>query len=171
MTRGRAGWLAAVLALCCAVAGAAGPAPSVHGMADTFAAPGVSLAWGVLRDPAGGDAASVIIRVVTDAQAYPVVAAVGVDPFTQAREPRLAATRVGGGIDVRVPRARFADYPRTEFLLFDSAAVPPAGEPKLVVFYLGVPDTTPEFAAAAALDAHLAQSIARLARPTGAKSP
>lgn len=145
-----------------ALAGAAGPAREVHGVADTFAAPGVALAWGVLRDPGGGDAATVVVRLVTDAQAYPAAAAVGVDPFSSGRESRLAGAAVGKGIDVRVPRSRFADFPRTEFLFYDSAAALVSQAPRLVVFYLGVPDTTPEFATEAALAAHLAERISRL---------
>jgi hypothetical protein len=150
---------------------AAEPPREAHGMADTFAAPGVALAWGVLRAPQGSDDATVVVRVVTDRNVYPYVAAAGIDPFTNAREPRLAAAPVGNGVDLRVPRARFADFPRTEFLLYDSAQAVAAQAPKLVVFYVGVPDTAPEFATAAALDAHLAERIARLAAGTGSKSP
>ena len=41
----------------------------------------------------------------------------------------------------------------------------------LVVFYLGVPDTTPEFATEAALDGYLADRIARLRASPGSKAP
>ena len=55
----------------------------------------------------------------------------------------------------RSSRAHFADFPRTE-LTFDGPA--PAAAPALVVYYAGVPDTTPEFAAADRLyDEHLDQ--------------
>src|SRR5258708_6380819 len=106
MKRAR-GLLVAGLAFACAVASAADSSRELHGMADTFAAPGVALAWSVLRDAKGGDAATVVIRLVTDPQTYPFAAATGIDPFTAGREPRLAPTRVGGGIDIRVARARF----------------------------------------------------------------
>jgi hypothetical protein len=51
--------------------------------------------------------------------------------------------------------------------LFDSAAHAQANAPQLVVYYLGVPDTTPEFADAAKLDASLSERIARARAPGG----
>jgi hypothetical protein len=37
----------------------------------------------------------------------------GVDPFTQGAEPILAGRAIGGSLDVRIARSRFADTPRT----------------------------------------------------------
>ena len=65
---------------------------------------------------------------------------------------------------MRVPRAHFADFPRTEVRLFGAAGAGATGAPKLVVFYLGVPDTTPEFASAAALESYLAAAHRARAR-------
>ncbi len=167
----RARGVLACVAFACALASAADPPREVHGSADSFAAPGVALAWGVLRDSAAGDAATVVVRLVTDGQAYPLAAAAGIDPFGGGRESRLAAAAVGPGIDVRVPRSRFADFPRTEFLFYDSAAALAAQAPRLVVFYVGVPDTAPEFATEAALAAHLDERIARLATASRSRPP
>ena len=54
-----------------------------------------------------------------------------------------------------MPRAQFADHPSTEFHFFANAEDAAANKPKLTVFYLGVPDTTPEFAEHAQVDAYL----------------
>ncbi len=91
------------------------------------------------------------------------LAVVGIDPFTKGERPILPATPTAAGIDVRVPRAHFADFPRTELRLFASARPAPNEAPTLVVFYLGVPDTAPEFASAAALETYLAARIAQRA--------
>ena len=96
---------------------------------------------------------------------------VGIDPFTQREQSVLPPTSTAAAIDVRVPRAQFADFPRTEFRLFASAARRRASAPKLVVFYLGVPDTTPEFASEAALETYLAGRIAGARDGTGRKTP
>ena len=140
-----------------------------HGSSDAFAAPGVRLAWGVLR---GANEAStiVVMRVVTDAQVYPWLSLTGMDPFTKAERTVQTATQSAGVLDVRMPRAQFADFPRTELRLFGSSSAAQGGEPALVVYYHGVPDTTPEFNDAARLDAHLATRIATL-RGTGGKPP
>lgn len=159
---------AVVLALAFApwLAVAADAPRDVHGSGDIFGAPGVALAWSVLRG-ANETATSVVVAIATDPATYPRVAAVGIDPFTKAERTLHAAASSAGRIDVRIPRAQFGDYPRTEFRFYPSAA---ATQPTLVVFYHGVPDTTPEFVDAAKLAAHLVQRLAD-ARAAGGKAP
>ena len=156
---------------CCACAAlhavAAGGVPprEAHGSADAYAAPGVALAWAVLRGPSEAGT-RVVIRVVADPLLYTALAVIGRDPFTGRAQPLLARTPVAGTIDLTVPRAHFADFPRTE-LTFDGAA--PAAAPALVVYFAGVPDTTPEFATADRLDAYLAARIVRARADAGSK--
>ena len=62
------------------------------------------------------------------------------------------------------PRPQYADFPRTELRFYSSGA---GAEPALVVFYLGVPDTTPEFATEANLNTYLVDRIARARAAAG----
>lgn len=151
-----------------AVANAAHAQTVVHGSADAYAAQGVAMAWGVARG-ASEASASVVVRVVTDASAYPWLSVRGIDPFTKAEQPLERARVVSGTLDVRIPRSQFADTPRTEWSFYPSEAAARAGSPSLVVYYLGVPDTTPEFADDARLSAYLADRIARARAATGGK--
>jgi len=113
----------ALLALALAGAGmaeraiAADPAQTVHGSADVYAAPGIALAWGILRG-ASETTTIVVVRVAADAQAFGSLEVVGVDPFTQKTERRLVPTALKDTVDVQVPRAQFADFPRTELRFF-----------------------------------------------------
>jgi hypothetical protein len=138
-------------------------------MADAFAANGVAIAWGVVRGKSEA-ATSVAIRVVADAALYPWIAVNGGDPFTSQHRPLLIPTSNAGVIEVRSSRAQFADFPRTELRFYDSAAQIQSDTPKLVVFYLGVPDTTPEFATEDKLDAYLSDRIAKLRGDAGSKT-
>ena len=138
----------------------------VHGESDTFAMSGAALVWGVLRGPSEA-ATAVVVRIVSDPALYPWLAAEGRDPFTQGAQPLLAAAPNPGLIDVRSPRAHFADFPRTEFRFYPSEAAARLDRPALVVFYLGVPDTTAEFETAEKLQSHLAHSVTRLQGRTG----
>jgi hypothetical protein len=154
--------------LACAVVSSSSIADTpreVHGIADAYAGPGMALAWGILR---GADEAStqVVVRIITDPKVYPAVAAVGKNPFSGEQRALLPSTPTAGAVDVRVPRAQYADFPRTELRFYGSSAT---GDPTLVVFYLGVPDTTPEFATEANLNAYLADRIAR-ARAAGSSA-
>lgn len=164
----KARWLLA--ALCCCAGAAFAQAPrEVHGSHDAYAAPGVALAWGVLR---GSDEATtaVVVRIVVDPSAYPWLAVTAIDPFSKQEQTVQRPVQAAGPFDLRIQRAQFADYPRTELRLFDSTAHAQANAPQLVVYYLGVPDTTPEFADAAKLDASLSERIAR-ARAAGGGTP
>jgi hypothetical protein len=144
------------------------PPREVHGMSDGFATPGVALAWGVVRG-ASEAATIVVMRIVSEPALYPWLAVAGGDPFTQRKQALLPAAPNEGVIEVRSPRAHFADFPRTEFRFYASPAAAQRDEPAMTVFFLGVPDTTPEFSTEDKLQAYLAERIARL-RP-GSKAP
>jgi hypothetical protein len=131
-------------------------AAEVHGKTDVFAAPGVSLAWAVARH-ADEAKTEVVIRVVADPARFRSLAVTGRDPFSKAEKVLLPPVPIAGKLDVRLPRAGFADFPRTELRFLD-----PAGKNALEVFYLGIPDTTPEFAEGGKLDAYLASRVAKL---------
>ena len=169
-TIARFAWAAALVASVASVASAADRVVEMHGMSDAFAAPGVALAWGVLRGT--GDAPAVVdVRIAVDPMTYPRVSVIGRDPFSS-RERLLAASLTAGLTDLRVARTTFERYPRTEFRFFATAKREAGETPALIVYFLGVPDTTPEFPNEARLDADLSQRIVRLrsAQPP-AKSP
>jgi hypothetical protein len=135
------------------------PVP-VHGSADAFNAPGIALAWGIQRG-ASEATTQVVIKVAVDAQRYVAMTMTGVDPFTQSRHPPLLAARRGDAFELRLPRSRFAEYPRSDFAFYSSEVALRAGSPSFVVYYLGVPDTTPEFTDEAKLDNYLAGRLSR----------
>jgi hypothetical protein len=159
--------LLAALALHSAFAHAAPDAAGareVHGVADAFARPGVALAWGILRGKSEVDT-TVVVRVETTDPDFAFVVADGIDPFTQQRKAIQAPVRTSPRADLRFPRAHFADFPRTEFKF---AADGKAASPALTIYYLGVPDTTPEFATQEALGRYLDDRLARERATTGA---
>jgi hypothetical protein len=158
-----------VFAIATHCANAADAPREVHGMSDAIATPDVALAWGILRGTSEANT-TVVVRIVSDPARFGWMGAVGIDPFSKKEQPLRAAAANPGTSDVRSPRARFADFPRTEFRLYDSEAATKSGSPALVVFYLSLPDTTPEFATQDKLEAYLADRIARL-RGAGAKKP
>ena len=81
----------------------------------------------------------------------------------------MAATPTAGVVDVRLSRQQFGDFPRSEFHFFASANTVAEGKPELLIYFLGVPDTTPEFATAATLDRYLADRIERARAAQGTR--
>jgi hypothetical protein len=136
------------------------PLREAHGALDVYAGEGVVLAWAILR---GRDeqATTVVVRVEADPARYRALAVAGVDPFTKDAVAVRPLAPMSGSAEIRAPRARFADHPRTEWRFYREAAPVPDAAPALLVFYQGVPDTSPEFDEAAKLDAYLAGRLQR----------
>ena len=132
----------------------------VHGSSDVYATPDVALVWGVLRGASDADTL-IVIRIAARASVYGSVAVYGVNPFSKAEQSLQPAIALDHQVDVQIPRSRFAELPRTELRFFATAESARGGMPKLIVFYAGVPDTTPEFADRRKLDTYLDERIAR----------
>ena len=146
-------------ALFLALAAWPGHAAEEHGKTDVFAARGVALAWAVARGPTEA-ATFLVIRVATDPAVFRALSVSGRDPFTQAEHVWLPATPVAGPIDVRIPRARFGDFPRTELRFYAAMPGSSVAKPELQVFYLSAPDTAPEFDDASRLEKYLQERLA-----------
>lgn len=142
--------LALLAAFLCAPAAAQ---QTVHGENSIFVSPSVKLGWAVRRGASEAETL-VIVRVVADAS-YRAVRVDGVDPFSKDRAVFIAQRPLDGTADLPIARAQFADHPSTEFHFFGSADDAAANKPQLTVFYLGVPDTTPEFATQHDAEAYL----------------
>lgn len=150
--------LLAGVALGCAVGTARAQAPTatIHGENSVFATDDVAMVWAVLR-AASEDNTLVVIRIA--APRFAALRVEAVDPFGGGRRevaPRRALT---GPTEVRRRRADFAEFPRLEARLEPAEG---ARDPApLVVYYLGVPDTTPEFTAEEALQRYLDEALAK----------
>jgi len=137
----------------------------VHGENATFVGHGVALVWGVLRG-AREDETQVVLRVALAGGEYVAISVVGVDPFTQRRENFLVMQALGERVDIRTPRSTFADFPRRE-IHFYTATDRHARRPSLTVYFMGLPDTTPEFATEVALVRYLNETMAPLISTKG----
>jgi hypothetical protein len=152
------GRLACALALLVALLVAPAAAQqTVHGENSVFVSPAVKLGWAVKRGASEAETL-VIVRVIADTS-YRAIRVDGVDPFTKDRTVFIAQRPLDGTADLAIPRAQFADHPSTEFHFFAGVDDAAANKPKLTVFYLGVPDTTPEFASQAEADAYLEKML------------
>ncbi len=150
---------ALVLGAALALLPAAAPAQEVvHGADSLFVSPTVKLAWVVRRGATEADTL-VVVRIAAADAAYRLIRVDGIDPFTKQHKVFVATRPLDRETDVAIPRAQFADHPSTEFRFFASAEDAAANKAKLTVFYLGVPDTTPEFAGQREAEAYLARML------------
>jgi hypothetical protein len=130
----------------------------VHGANSVFIAPTVKIGWAIQKG-ASEDTTLVVIRVVDGANQYRQVRLDGVDPFNNRRKVLISSRPLGGKIDLSVPRSSFADFPSSEIHLFRSELAAEGQPPNLTVYYLGVPDTTPEFTSALDVEAYLGKAL------------
>jgi hypothetical protein len=127
-------------------------APQLHGADTVLISPSVTIIWGVLRDPKQ-ELALAVARVINTARRYDFVTLEAVDPFSGCRATVAAGVPLNEQADLRSPRGSYADYPRREFHFYRSAADLRAKRPALIVYYVSLPDTTPELRSEAALQA------------------
>lgn len=148
-------WLPALALAAALLSGHASAQDVVHGADSVFVSPTARLAWAVRRG-ASETETLVVVRIVADG--YRFIRLDGVDPFTKDRKVFLARP-LDRQADLAISREKFADHPSTEFRFFQSEEDAAADRPKLTVFYLGVPDTTPEFASQHGVEAYLDQAL------------
>jgi hypothetical protein len=157
-TLGLVAFLALLLLAWSAPPSAAGQ--QIHGENSSFLGQGVAMVWGVLRGVREEDSQAVL-RIVPAGGEYAAVSVEGVDPFTGARRDLFPRRPLGALLDVWTLRATFADLPRRE-IHFSSKADGEAQPPSLTVYFMGLPDTTPEFDSEAALLGYLNETLTRL---------
>ena len=158
--RGFGPLLAAAVALLLGPLSVSAQGPELHGERDVFAAPGIIVAWAILRG-ATEETTQVVVRLAATGDAYRHVAVDGVDPFSRARRTIVPGAPVTGVLDVRSPRAGFADFPRREIRLYRTESDWRRRVVALTIYYLGVPDTTPEFTTESAALTYLAGAFKR----------
>ncbi|HTU01241.1 MAG TPA: hypothetical protein VMG58_05475 [Candidatus Sulfotelmatobacter sp.] len=149
-------------------AGLAGERREIHGENSIFAGDGVVMVWAV-RKAAVEEESRVTLRIVSPSGDYDRVRVEGIDPFSQARTELLPLRALGHGADVVTTRASFADVPRREIHLYRPGD--PEEAPTLTVYFLGAPDTTPEFLTDAALAAYVDAAVSKIEKDAGRGRP
>jgi hypothetical protein len=142
-----------------------GQGQHVHGENSSFLGNGVAMVWGILRG-AREEETQVILRIAPAGGEYAAVSLEGVDPFSQRRQELLGIQPLGNVLDIRTSRQTFADLPRRE-IHFYTANDQHGQRPSLTVYFMGLPDTTPEFASEAALRGYLDETLAKLLAAKG----
>lgn len=122
-----------------------------------FAGRGVAILWGVVLGP-DESRTQVVLRIerLDPASPWRFASVEAIDPFSGARElVRLALNLEIDPVSiVEMSRESFVAKPSRRVLFFRDATALQDGRPGLVVAYVGIPDTVPEFASRAQLAEH-----------------
>ncbi len=174
MTRANPNWATGTFLAVLGLLGTmwAGPllaAEMVHGENSVFAGHGVAMAWAILKAPVE-EQSQVVVRIVRLGAPYVSLSIDGVDPFDQRRQEVVGRAKLGEVFENRVPRGTFADFTRREFHFYTTRDEE-ARRPSLTVYYMGVPDTAPEFLADSALSAYLGDALRKVRGGEGGGRP
>lgn len=148
------------------------PHESQHGAHEVFVSPDAAIVWAVLKAPSAtatnSDKADVWLRIVNTTKKFTHVSIDGVDPFSKKRERVQQGIPLQAEARIQSDRDTFSDLPSREVHFYRSEADLRTEKPALTVYYLGVPDQTPEFSTRAALDNYLT-SAKLVAHPVDSK--
>lgn len=153
--------LVAALCLLAGAGRATAQGQQVHGADSIFATDGVAIVWAVVKGATEANT-MVVIRIANATREYTHVSVEGLHPFTKARTTVVDGLALDEWVDVRSTRPSFVEFPGREIHLYRTAADWRAGSPALTVYYLSVPDTTPELASEAGVLSYLSEALTRL---------
>ena len=153
---------AGILSTVLAPAPVQGETREIHGADSSFRSGAIGICWGMLRGAPGSDVQVTIrIRILSEGdRPYSDYAVQAVHPLTQAAEwvvPRRSLEKVN---TVAAPRESFKNLAGRRIYFYR----PAASEPELAVYYMGIPDTTPELTDAAQLERYFDLAFKRLAQ-------
>ena len=154
--------VAGILSMSLAPASLQGETREIHGADSSFRTGGIGICWGMLRGAPGSDVQVMIrIRILSEGDSpYSNYAVQAVHPLTQAAEwvvPRRPLEKVN---TAAAPRESFQNLAGRRIYFYR----PSASEPDLAVYYMGIPDTTPELTETAQLEQYFDLAFKRLAQ-------
>ena len=135
-----------------------------HGADSVFEMEGVAILWAILKGP-DEDHSWVYIKMIdsrvhpSSFQSYSVQA---VDPFSQEKEWMVKNVEWKRENEVKASRSSFKEKPARRILLYENTPRDQQGKPLMTVFYMGIPDTTPELLTENQLKAYFAKARERL---------
>jgi len=135
-----------------------------HGADSAFEKEGIMILWGILK---GKDEESswVYIKILSPAGGqgrFQVFSVEAVDPFSNEKEWVVREQRLEKENLVRSARSSFTEKTVRRILFFGNMRNVEEGIPDMVIFYRGVPDTTPELLSKKELETYFDQALERL---------
>lgn len=128
-------------------AGVRGETQVLHGADSTFRSDGLGICWGIVKAQDTG-ALQVVIRIrVLDADhhRFQSFAVKAFHPFSGAAEWIAVRRPLQATNDILTPREDFKRLGGRQILFYTSAGGPEDQAPDVIVEYLGIPDTSPQF--------------------------
>jgi hypothetical protein len=133
-----------------------------HGADSVFEKEGIAILWAILKGPTE-ESSWVYIKIVNSGkspfQAFSVEA---VDPFSKEKEWVVKGKKLKKENLVRSNRTSFRDKTARRILFYRSEKAFEKENPDIAIYYLGVPDTSPEVLSEKEIEDYFEKALERL---------
>ena len=137
-----------------------------HGADSVFEKEGIVVLWGILKGK-DEDSSWVYLKILNAAgekRNFQLFSVEAVDPFSNEKEWMVRGQRLEEENRVKSVRSSFTDKTVRRILFFITRRNLEENKPDMVIFYRGIPDTTPELLSEQDLELYFKQALERLGK-------
>jgi hypothetical protein len=156
-----------ILFLACTTCIASGMPPAwgqteFHGADSAFEREGITILWAILKGPTE-ESSWVYIKIISSSKSpFQIFSVEAGDPFSKEKEWVVKGERLGEENMIRGVRSSFKDKTARRILFYRSTEAFKKEEPDMAVYYLGVPDTSPEVLSEKEMEDYFKKALQRL---------
>jgi len=135
-----------------------------HGADSVFQAEGIAIFWAILKGADDESSLVYINIIVTDdnSEKFAKFSVLAVDPFSKEEKWVFEGQEFKKKNLLKLNRASFRDMMERRFFFYKTDESYKDEKPDMVVYYLSIPDTAPEFLEESKLEEYFKDAIARL---------
>ncbi len=139
-----------------------------HGADSVFQAEGIAIFWAILKGKDDESSLVYINLIRTDDSGKPFqkYSVLAIDPFSKEEKWVIEGEKFDEKNLLKLNRASFRDMTERRFFFYKSDKNHEDKKPDMVVYYLSIPDTAPEFFEESQLEDYFKEAITRLTEKT-----
>jgi hypothetical protein len=133
-----------------------------HGADSVFEREGITILWAILKGSTE-ESSWVYIKIINSGKSsFQIFSVEAVDPFSKEKEWVVKGKKLKKENLIRSNRTSFRDKTARRILFYQSMEACEKENPDMTVYYLGVPDTSPEVLSEKEMENYFEKAIERL---------
>ena len=133
-----------------------------HGADSIFEKEGITILWAILKGPTE-ESSSVYIKIINSGKnPFRIFSVEAVDPFSKEKDWVVKGEKLEEENLVRGVRTSFRDKTGRRILFYRSTEAFEKEDPDMAVYYLGVPDASPEILSEKEMEDYFKKAVERL---------
>jgi hypothetical protein len=133
-----------------------------HGADSVFEREGITILWAILKGPTE-ESSWVYIKIINSRKSpFQIFSAEAVDPFSKEKECVVKGQRLVEENVIKGVRSSYKDKTARRILFYRSTEAFEKENPDMTVYYLGIPDTSPEVLSEKEMEDYFKKALERL---------